>query len=106
MFPAGSREVRLSGPGSGRPGDGLSFKASVLGNGKAVAGSLLRFSVSKPDGKEIMACRQFELSGKEPLAIAWPVALSDRPGAYTVTVTELLSGKTGSCAVTVKQGKE
>ncbi|MCF7855646.1 MAG: beta-galactosidase [Candidatus Pacebacteria bacterium] len=101
-LPPGKRSVRLKGPSRATPGGQLEFEGLCRKNGNALPGSLLRFEVQGPDGSTLDAHRQFSLSGNDPVAFSWPVALNAAPGSYRVRLVELLSGETADTTVNVE----
>jgi outer membrane protein assembly factor BamB len=102
LLPERIAKVSLSATPAVRPGESVRLRAGVVGPAGAPldAAVPLRLAFKDPAGKEKYCLyRAFAKAGAEELL---PVAINDAPGAWTLEVTELFSGKTAALGVEVR----
>ena len=90
--------LTLRGPSAARLGEHPEFAVASAGAGRR----LFRFQVLAPDGSMLPAYSKNVLAGDGRTTFTLPSALNDAPGAYTLRVTDVVTGATASAKVTLK----
>ena len=93
----------MSGPGSGAPGDTLTFVVEVRADGAASSGQSVTFSITSGDGNASLGA-QSATTGTNGQAQTTLILGSDAAGSYAITATSQGQSVSGTATVTTGDG--
>ena len=91
--------VVISGPGSGAPGDTLTFVVEVREDGTATSGETVDFNITAGDGNATLGSTS-ETTGSDGRAETTIILGNNATGAYIITATSNGQSVTGTATVT------
>ena len=99
LLPTPAKAPTVASPAAAARGRATNLALTLPG---AAAGRLLRLQALRPDGAEAMPYRAYVTMPGTQTTARLPWAYSDPPGAWTVRVTDVATGQSGSCKISLR----
>jgi hypothetical protein len=102
ILPQQAGAVVVQAPAAAQRGQAVTVKISFAAAGADPAGRILRLQALQPNGQEAMAYRMYLTLKTADVAHSLPWAYNDAPGGWTVKVTDVATGASGSAKIAVR----
>jgi len=99
LLPTPAKAPTVAAPAAAARGSVTQLALTLPGAG---AGRLLRLQALRPDGAEAMPYRAYVTMPGPQATARLPWAYSDPAGAWTVRVTDVATGQSGSCKISLR----